>query len=125
MDHLSVEDHMVPQLSGMWAVINKPQSINTLHNHPFNYLSGVFYLQVPLDSGALVLHDPRPQAEVISPPKKPNESIHTSPRVSWSPKPNDLIFFPSWVNHEVEINNSKEDRIVISFNIELNRKLNG
>jgi len=116
---------MIPQMSGMWAVINKPQSRNALHNHPFNYLSGVFYLQIPTDSGALVFHDPRPQAEVISPPKKPNESIHTSNRVSWAPKPNDLIFFPSWLNHEVEINNSKEDRIVISFNLELNRKLNG
>jgi uncharacterized protein (TIGR02466 family) len=122
MDHLSVADMMRPQLSGMWAVINKPQSTNNIHNHPFNYLSGVFYLQVPTDSGALVFHDPRPQAQVIAPPKKLDESIHTSYRVSWTPKPNDLIFFPSWLNHEVEINNSKEDRIVISFNLELNGK---
>ena len=120
-----MEDHLFPEMSGLWAVINKPQTHNSMHNHPFNYLSGVFYLQVPPDSGTLVLHDPRPQSEVLSPPKKPGESIHTSSRVSWTPKPNDLIFFPSWVNHEVEKNNSQEDRIVLSFNLELKRRLNG
>jgi hypothetical protein len=28
-----------------------------------------------------------------------------------------LIFFPSWLQHEVKTNNSDEDRIILSFNI--------
>jgi uncharacterized protein (TIGR02466 family) len=124
MDHMSVEDYMIPSMSGLWAVVNGPRTKNKLHTHPFNYLSGVFYLQVPSESGSLVFHDPRPQNEVLMPPKKPEESIHISSRVSWTPKPNDLIFFPSWLNHEVEKNNSNEDRIVLSFNLELKRKMN-
>jgi len=28
-----------------------------------------------------------------------------------------LIFFPSWLQHEVQTNNSNEDRVIISFNI--------
>jgi len=124
LNHLSVEDYMIPSMSGLWAIINPPSSKNKLHTHPFNYLSGVFYLQVPPDSGSLIFHDPRPQNEVLMPPKKPDESIHTSSRVSWTPKPNDLIFFPSWLNHEVEKNNSNEDRIVLSFNLELQRRMN-
>ena len=124
-----MEDDISPEMSGLWAVINKPQTYNSLHHHlkglTFNYLSGVFYLQVPKDSGALVLHDPRPQSEILAPPKKEGESIHTSSRVLWTPKTNDLIFFPSWLNHEVEVNNSQEERIVISFNIELKRRNNG
>ena len=54
MNHLAVEDHLIPEISGLWAVVNGPGSTNKLHTHPFNYLSGVFYLQVPKDSGPLV-----------------------------------------------------------------------
>jgi uncharacterized protein (TIGR02466 family) len=124
MNHLAVEDHLIPEISGMWAVVNGPGSSNKLHTHPFNYISGVFYLQVPPDSGPLVFWDPRPQNEVLLPPKKPEESIHISNRVSWAPKPNDLILFPSWLSHEVEKNNSTQERIVLSFNLELKRRLN-
>ena len=81
----------------------------------------MFYLQVPKDSGSLIFHDPRPQSEVLSPPKKQGENLHTAHRVTWEPKQNDLLVFPSWLQHEVEINNSQEERIVISFNIQLKR----
>ena len=121
MGHLDIVDEMIPEITGMWAVVNGPGSSNRLHNHPFNYLSGVFYLQVPKDSGSLIFHDPRPQSEVLSPPKKQGENLHTAHRVTWEPKQNDLLVFPSWLQHEVEINNSQEERIVISFNIQLKR----
>jgi uncharacterized protein (TIGR02466 family) len=124
MTHLNIIDMMIPEITGMWAVVNGPGSSNRLHNHPFNYLSGVFYLKVPKDSGSLIFHDPRPQSEVLSPPKKQGESIHTAHRVTWTPKENDILFFPSWLTHEVKKNNSQEERIVISFNLELKRKEN-
>jgi len=124
MTHLDIIKEMIPEVTGMWAVVNGPGSSNRLHNHPFNYLSGVFYLQVPKDSGSLIFHDPRPQSEVLSPPKKPEESIHTAHRVTWTPKQNDILFFPSWLPHEVRENNSQEERTVISFNIELIRRSN-
>tara|TARA_R100000008_G_C3560485_1_gene155840 strand:+ start:541 stop:879 length:339 start_codon:yes stop_codon:yes gene_type:complete len=111
-------------MTGMWAMVNGPGSKNHLHIHAFNYLSGVFYLKVPPQSGKIIFHDPRPQVEILSPPKKEDESIHISGRVSWEPKENDLIFFPSWLRHEVETNESKEERIVISFNLETKRSEN-
>ena len=81
MTHLDIIEKMIPEVTGMWAVVNGPGSSNRLHNHPFNYLSGVFYLKVPSNSGALVFHDPRPQSEGLSPPKKSGETIYTSSRV--------------------------------------------
>ena len=125
LGHLSVEDHCEPDLTGLWAMINGPGSYNKLHSHPHNYLSGAFYLQVPENSGKLTFHDPRPQSEVLAPPFKQDQSIHLAPRVGWLPKVNDLLIFPSWLNHEVEINNSKEDRIMLSFNAKIKRKLDG
>jgi uncharacterized protein (TIGR02466 family) len=80
-------------------------------------LSGVYYLKVPQKSGNLVFLEPKPQAEVLSPPKKKNASVHIAHSVDFEPKENSLIFFPSWLQHEVKINNSNEDRVILSFNI--------
>jgi len=115
--HLELQNNIDPELTGLWAIINPPGSRNTVHTHPYNFLSGVYYLKVPQKSGNLVFLDPRPQAEILSAPVNKNASVHLTHSVSYEPKDNDLIFFPSWLQHEVKINNSNEDRIILSFNI--------
>ena len=72
---------------------------------------------MPQKSGNLVFLNPRPQDEVLSPPKKKEASIHLAHSVDYEPKENSLIFFPSWLQHEVKINSSNEDRVILSFNI--------
>ena len=115
--HLGVKEKYVPEMTGIWGMINPPGSRNKVHTHPFNYLSGVLYLKVPHKSGNIVFLEPKPQAEVLSPPKNDHMVISLAHSVSWEPKENSLIFFPSWLQHEVEKNNSKEDRVILSFNI--------
>ncbi len=115
--HLDVKDNYNPEITGLWGIINPPGSRNNIHTHPYNYLSGVYYLKVPQKSGNLVFLEPKPQAEVLSPPKVDKASIHLAHSVQWEPKENSLIFFPSWLQHEVQINNSNHDRVVLSFNI--------
>ena len=116
-NHLSVQDKYVPEMTGLWGMINPPRSRNNVHTHPYNFLSGVYYLKVPPKSGDLVFFEPKPQAEVLSPPKTKNASIHIAHSVNFEPKENSLIFFPSWLQHEVKINTSNEDRVILSFNI--------
>ena len=116
-NHMDVKDNFVPEMTGMWAMINPPGSRNNVHTHPYNYLSGVYYLKVPQKSGNLVFLEPKPQAEVLSPKKKKNASVNTAHSVDFEPKENLLIFFPSWLQHEVKINSSNEDRVILSFNI--------
>ena len=120
--HLGVQKMYMPEMTGMWGIINPPGSSNKLHNHPYNFLSGVFYLQVPENSGQIIFHDPKPQAEVLLPPKVENHSIHVAHRVNFQPKNGTLLFFPSYLNHEVEENNSQDDRIIVSFNINFKRR---
>ena len=122
--HLGVQKHIIPEITGMWGCINQPGSHNKLHNHPYNFLSGVYYLQTPEDSGRIIFHEPKPQAEILSPPRIANQSIHVAHRVNFEPKKNTLLLFPSWLCHEVEENNSQEERIIISFNIHFNRRAN-
>ena len=116
-DALSVEKKYGPEMTGLWAMINPPGARNTVHTHPLNFLSGVYYLKVPKNSGNLVFIEPRPQAEVFDPPKKPDVSVHFAHSVQWEAKENNLIFFPSWLQHEVQQNISNEDRIILSFNL--------
>ncbi len=115
--HLDVQDDYNPEMTGLWGMINPPGSRNNVHTHPYNYLSGVYYLKVPKKSGNLVFLEPKPQAEVLSPPKKEKASVHIAHSVSWEPEENSLIFFPSWLQHEVQYNSSNEDRVILSFNI--------
>jgi uncharacterized protein (TIGR02466 family) len=116
-NHMDVKDNFVPNVTGMWAIINPPGSRNNTHTHPYNYLSGVFYLKAPKKSGSIVFLEPKPQAEVLSPPKTDKASVHLAHSVERAPIENSLIFFPSWLQHEVQTNNSNDDRVAISFNI--------
>ena len=42
--HLDVQDKYAPEMTGLWGMINPPGSRNNVHTHPYNYLSGVYYL---------------------------------------------------------------------------------
>jgi len=91
----------------MWAMINDKYNFNASHVHE-GIVSGVFYLQIPEDSGRLILMNPviRSQSHPIrfrDFPIDPERLV--------------CIIFPSWLEHYVEPSNSNEKRIAISFNI--------
>ena len=94
-------------IDGMWGNINQRGDFNAFHVHD-GVLSGVFYCQVPKDSGRLILVDPavRSHASLI---KNKNYPI--------IPERLALIVFPSWLEHYVEPSETDETRISISFNI--------
>ena len=101
----------------MWGMINKKGTYNHEHSHEKAgraklpsflirgeprkkfIISGVYYLQIPDNSGRIVFVDNRKQ-EI---PCTPEERL--------------LLFFPANFRHYVEENESDVDRISISFNI--------
>ncbi len=99
-----------------WANYNLPGDYNRKHHHSDTIflLSGVVYLKVPPNSGRISFHDPR--GSVV-------ESIADykyygyEPEVFIDPEPGMVVYFPSWLEHEVEKNESDEDRVSIAFNI--------
>jgi uncharacterized protein (TIGR02466 family) len=108
------------KISNMWVNINQSNTFNLSHRHPFSLLSGVFYVDVKKNCGDLVFKNPN----IL------HDSYITSADISiyngfnsylWkiSPNENDLVIFPSWVEHYTEPNQSNCDRVSISFNIEL------
>ena len=115
--HLDAAEDMNPKLEALWGMINPPGSRNNVHTHPASFLSGVYYMKVPDKSGQITFLDPRPQAEILDVFKKDDPNISLAHSVDLPPEENSLIFFPSWLQHQVMTNLSQEDRIVLSFNL--------
>ena len=112
-DH-SYEQRFLPSINRIdhWTNINEPKSSNRLHVHrSYDYVA-VYYLQGE-GTGDLTFHNP---ANLMS-ECGPNSPF--SSRMSYQPKDGDLLLWPGWLPHEVEINNSEKQRVNIAFNIKL------
>ena len=106
-----------PCLISMWANINLPGGYNKSHIHPNSHFSGVYYIKATKDSGDIVFNDPKSTSHMIVPSVKNIEL----PKYLWkevrvSPVVGRIIIFPSWLWHRVDINNTNDKRISVSFN---------
>ena len=88
-------------------------SYNVQHGHENCLLTGVYYLQVPEQSGDIIFHEPRLGAK-YSPLQSP--CTMASKPVAITPKPGELYIFPAWLEHSVSQSHSDEDRISIPIN---------
>ena len=105
-----------PKLGNMWANINYKGSLNMPHVHANSLFSGAYYIKVPKNSGFLKINDPRQGTHYIKPAKKDKLPLHLAPEIHVQPKENRIIMFPSWLEHCVEMNQSDDIRISVSFN---------
>ena len=107
------------KITSMWSIINTKEAFNGRHIHGNNHISAAYYVKAPEKCGNIVFYDPR-SAPVFNHPiiKKPNKLNSDSHSIK--PKEGLLVLFPSYLHHSVEVNQSNDDRIVISFNINLN-----
>ena len=110
-------------INNMWAIINTGGSANLRHQHGNSTISGAYYVRAPKNSGDIVFYDPRP-APVYTYPKAVNPNLLNAQVNGISPKEGALVLFPSYLDHSVNENLSKEERIVISFNITIQIKSN-
>jgi len=104
------------QMSRCWVNIMPAGSTHTMHIHPLSVISGTFYVQTPPQSSPLKFEDPRLVNFMASPPRKPKASTDNQRFYSLKPKAGDIVFFESWVRHEVPPHQAKTDRISVSFN---------
>ena len=106
------------KITSMWSIINKQNASNARHIHSNNYISAAYYVKAPQKCGNIVFYDPRSVTTFrypkISTPNKLNTNIF-----SIQPKEGLLVLFPSYLYHSVDMSKTDEERIVISFNINL------
>ena len=106
------------KVTSMWSVINKKNASNARHIHSNNYISSAYYVKTSKKSGDIIFHDPR-SVTTFRYPKISEHNTLNSNVFTIQPKEGLLVLFPSYLYHSVDINRSEEERIVISFNINL------
>jgi len=105
-------------INAMWAIINKKNDFNVVHTHPNSYLSAAYYVSAPKNCGKF-------QVESLNIAKR-----HSYPEILRNNELNaqvagieisegDLLIFPGYLPHKVAMNESDEDRIVVSFNVDV------
>ena len=106
-------------VSEMWAIINKPNDFNVIHTHPNSFLSAAYYVKAPKDAGKFVFENPNTVAthSYPAPERKTEFNVKTA---GLEIEEGDLLLFPAYLPHKVNENKSSEDRIVISFNVNIN-----
>ncbi len=109
-----------------WPNINRLGDDHDAHNQPRAYLSGTYYVKIPksreklknrndLRPGCITLYDPRPGVNMNAIKGDP----YVDPEYTVLPEPGMLLMWPSFINHFVHPNLSKETRVSVSFNIVL------
>lgn len=97
-----------------WASVYPKGAYIPLHDHKPLQWSGAYYVKAHPNCGDILFTDPKEYA-------LQNEPLNTMHRGNKqhrvSPVPGMLLLFPGYLKHETFPNETDEDRIIISFNI--------
>ena len=104
------------RITQSWLNKTKPGESHHLHHHTNSYLSAVLYICcLPNDHINLSNRSYGIYNNMEFPTKK--NTIWNSMGAKVEVKEGDLIIFPSWVNHDVDVNETKNrERISLAFN---------
>lgn len=107
--------------SEMWGQYHPRTSSMEKHSHGHGtYLSGLYFLETPDDSSTMFIHDPRSVKVHSGLPARDNTELtlaHNS--VYYNPKPGDLVFTNSWLEHSFTRNASNYPYKFIHINIKV------
>lgn len=98
------------EIRSAWLNMLPPGESISMHVHPNSALNATYYLNTPSNSGDIVIINTQEIAE--------NPNSGTARPLTIRPKESNLIFFPGYVLHKVEPNNSNEVRISLTFDLQ-------
>lgn len=100
-----------------WININQKGHFNYSHDHPGSLFSCVYYVKGGDEKGALEFKTPiAPHTYTISDELVGSFNAFTGHAMVIPPVTGDLLIFPAWLQHRVNMSQSDEDRISIAFN---------
>jgi uncharacterized protein (TIGR02466 family) len=98
-----------------WITKSEPGEFSHIHNHRNSFFSGIFYLQVPTNSG-MICFENYLEANYIK-LIATEYNLHNSSHYNFMPQSGTILFFPSMIHHRILANNSAEVRYSLSFNL--------
>ena len=117
-----LRDGVGVEINNLWININNKDDYNVEHIHPASHLAGVWWIKVPTDSGKLFFNSPHwfdQYHEMICYSDEFKEASATYPDYYLDPYEGGIALFPSHLYHRVCESNSNQERISVSFNINL------
>ena len=105
-----------------WVNINPPNAFHTKHCHPKCDIAGVLWVKAPENSGHIIFTSPyefMSHREIYSYTDDFREDMKYYETYTYPPREGAMMLFPSHLQHRVDVNQSNEDRISISFNISI------
>jgi len=107
---------MNKQLSESWINVHPPGAWTEEHHHQNVTVAVAAYLHVPKDSGRFMVKNPFATYKL----GEPLAYNYYDEKMDWEyieVESGDVLFFPGWLTHKTETNNSNKDRYVMSLNI--------
>ena len=105
-----------------WFNINHKGVLNTHHSHPGADYSLVYYVKTHEDCGDLILK--RSDDKVLFNREFVHHYEMENPDCLIKPEDGQLVIFPAWLKHSVDINRNNNDRISLAVNFVLKKRLN-
>jgi uncharacterized protein (TIGR02466 family) len=107
------------EITTSWINKSFPNGYHPNHWHSNALISGVWYMKAPKDCGDIEFHKDRGHTNLWRDTfciDFEKTTTYQSP-VSIEPVENELLMFPSLLNHNVAQNKSKEERYSLAFNV--------
>lgn len=104
------------ELTDSWMNIHPPGAYTAEHHHQNVQVAVSCYLSVPENSGRFMIQNPLNIYKL----GEPLNYYYWDEEMDWIPvdvETNDVLFFPGWLKHRTEVNNSEENRYIMSLNI--------
>ncbi len=126
VDYFSIEkifkENVGLKITNLWINVNPKGAYNKYHTHPDSHLSGVWWIKTPKNCGELWFSNHQAfdrYAELESYSEGFKESTSTYLDYYLEPQEGGMVVFPSFLTHHVAENESNQERISVSFNIDL------
>lgn len=109
-------------ITSFFGTIGRQWSQHAAHRHENVEISGVYHIEAPEDSAALILHSPLESLQmrsrhdlfkVASPWRQSQRAL--------APQAGQLTLFPSWLEHAVAVQRVEGERLAISVNLVVER----
>ena len=94
-----------------WFSKFTPGDYAQIHNHTCVDISGVYYYKTNGVDGDFFFESPNPHLSTS------HMFGHLGRRWEYKPESGKILLFPGWLNHGVKTNETKDERISLSFNI--------
>ena len=104
------------QFTKSWVTKCNPGGFSQIHEHANSLLSGTYY-PFGHEGFSIMIKSPLPNFWDVENINAPRSSMYSAKEITFQTSDNLLIIFPSYLQHKVMPNDSKDIRYSIAFNI--------